>query len=156
MATKRSTSKQANVNNVQAALEKTTPPPEGGKLNPEELAIFDLYAQGKARDDWFPHELMQLCQLAKLTHLFNESKEALDLEGSVIVNAKGTLVQNPLFSVVDSLIRSQLALTRSLNLSSASGQKKEQNTARAKKQKDTKESLSNRTNLLAVPNKPKK
>jgi len=154
----RSTSIQADVNNVAAALNaKIVPPPEAGKFCKEELAIFDLYIQGKADQDWFPHELLQVGQLAKLTHLFNESKDQLDREGSIVYNARGTPVQNPLYSVVDSLIRSQLALTRSLNLASSKVQKKEHILPRAEKQQNTKTTLSNRGSLLAVPiSKPNK
>jgi len=151
MATKRSTSIQSNVEAVANALAELEPPKEAGPLTTTERALFDLYVQGKAAQDWFPHELLHVCQLAKLAALFNESKAQLDLEGSVIFNGRGTPVCNPLFTVVDTLIRSQLSLTRSLNLSSASGQKKEVNTEHAKKQKQLKDKLGNRTGLLAVP-----
>jgi hypothetical protein len=150
MSTKRSTSHASAEENLADALIDLVPLRAAGEHTKQELEVFQIYSRGKAKKDWFEHELLILSQLAKVTVLLMESKEQLDKEGSVIYNTRGTPVCNPLFSVVDSLTRSQLALTRSLNLASSAAQKNEENTKHANTERETKNKLV-RTSLLAVP-----
>lgn len=150
MSTKRSTSHASAQENLADALTEMMPLPAAGEHTRAELEMFQIFARGKAKKDWFDHELVLLSQLAKLSVLLKESKEQLDKEGSISYNTRGSAVCNPLFNVVDSLIRSQLALCRSLNLASSASQKNEENTKHASTEKETRSKLT-RTGLLAVP-----
>jgi len=153
MATKRSTSTQAAANNVANAATTVKPPAVAGKLDKDELLLFNMYIHGKAVDDWFEHELLHVAQLAQLSAHINRAKKQLKLEGDITVNARGTEVANPRFYVVDSLVRQQLAMTRALGLSSSAAQKKEHVKTRAKTENETRGKVKNKSKLLAVPNK---
>jgi len=155
MAKKRSTSIDKAMQNIENASTTLAVPPLAGKLTANELTFFHMFAEGKAADDWFPHEAYQLTRLAKLSARLTTLQNQLYKHGRNYekVSVNGNEGRSALATEVESMLRQQLAMMRTLNLSSAVRDKKHMG-QRAKRQKDTKAVVakSNKVTLLAVPN----
>lgn len=127
------------------------------EMTVHQQAVFQLFCSGKAPSDWLEHELVHVAQLAVLTVKHQEVMQQLEDEGVVIINARGTPIQNPLFSVADSLLRMSLALSRSLGLASVSSADKKTTTKRALSAQEAKGAQkgkkTNKVSLLAKTNK---
>ena len=134
-------------------------PPEIPEMPERAEALYHMFGQGKVRADWFPHELIQLAQLAVMTVNHQDVMEQLQKEGFVVTNARGTQIQNPLFSVSDTILRMTLALSRSLGLASVSSADKKTTTKRALSAKEAKEAhkpkRTSKVSLLATPTQHK-
>ena len=159
MAKKRVTSIDKQMEALEDTQTTLIPPKEAGILTPKEERIFYMYAEGKAPDDWFPHEAFQLVRLAKITArlmvLQNKLYKGRQYEK---VSPAGVEGRSALSMEVDAMLKQQNALQRILNLASVRGQKKYQNTQRAKRQKKVAETVAGnkargkgKVTLLAVP-----
>ena len=93
------------------------PLPQGCKLrSPEELVMWEQYTRPRAPEDWRDIDLRSLVKIVKREADILKHQETLDRSGILIKNQRGTLVVNPLMSVIDMLIRSQGFLIRSMSL----------------------------------------
>jgi hypothetical protein len=82
--------------------------------------------RARTRDEWTDADLIAAAQLARCQQEIELESEALEDEGSVIENARGTQVMNPRHSVLEQLSRRQLAIMRSLRITgSSTGERKE-------------------------------
>ena len=130
-------------------------PDEIPEMSEREEALYHMFGQGKARADWFPHELVHLAQLACMTVKYQDAMAQLEKEGLVKVNSRGTQIQNPLFFICDTLLRMSLAISRSLGLATVSNADKRTTTQRALSAKDAKDAQkpvkSSKVSLLAKP-----
>lgn len=151
MATKRSTSRERQVRNMQNVASPVEPPDNAQFMNKHARTIFDQLAQGKAKDDWFVHELYQLVALARLTVRMERNLRILEYEGPTLISSTGNKVSNPLNSICATQAKQQMSMMRLLNLSSNKTQKVEQNTHRANKENEVRRNLPKHTGLLAVP-----
>jgi hypothetical protein len=135
-------------------------PPEIPEMSERAEALYHMFGQGKARDDWFPHELIHLAQLAVMTVSYQDVMARLEKEGFVVTNARGTQIQNPLFSIGDTILRMSLALSRSLGLASVSNANKQTTTKRAMSSKEANDAQkftrTSKVSLLASPTPHKK
>ena len=151
-----STSIQSEVDNVAAALADLPIPPEAGSLNKMERAIYQTFGQGKAKSDWFDHELIQLAELARITLRIRTNRNCIKTEGDTIINRFGDRAANPRAGMVHQLITQQLLVIRQLGLSSSKAQTKQQVVTRARKEKGVRDNANRpaaRPSLLAVPNR---
>ena len=155
MAKKRITSIDKQIEMLEDTQTVLAPPKDAGVLTPKERRIFNMYAEGKAPDDWFPHEAFQLVRLAKITArlmvLQNKLYKGRQYEK---VSPSGIEGRSALSMEVDAMLKQQNALQRILNLASVVGQKKYQNTQRAKRQKKVTKTVAEnkgKVTLLAVP-----
>lgn len=75
--------------------------------------------RARTRDEWTDADLIAAAQLARCQREIERESEALEREGSVIENQRGTPIMNPRHSVLEQLSRRQLALMRSLRIAGA-------------------------------------
>ena len=154
MTKKRSTSIDKAMENIENASTMLEPPKLAGSLDAKELKIFHMLSEAKAADDWFPHEAYLLVRLARLSARLTTLQNQLYKRGREYekVSNNGNEGRSALATEVESMIRQQLAMMRTLNLSSAIRDKRHLG-KRAKRQKDTKAVVakSGKVTLLAVP-----
>ena len=96
------------------------------KLKAIDLPFWEAIMRARTRDEWTDADLIAAAQLARCQREIERESEALEIEGSVIENQRGTQIMNPRHSVLEQLSRRQLALMRSLRISgSSTGERKE-------------------------------
>lgn len=104
---------------LQAAKNAASPdlrPPAHVQLSAAAEPYFADVVRARARDEWNPHQLTIAAQLAECMAEQVEVGAELLLSGRVVENAKGTMVANPLVSIMEQLARRQMALGRSLQM----------------------------------------
>jgi hypothetical protein len=72
--------------------------------------------RAKTREEWTAADLVVAAQLARCQRDIEVESLALEGEGSVIENARGTVVMNPRHAVLEQLARREMALMRSLRM----------------------------------------
>ena len=115
--------RRSDKNSVTAALGgfkgamDSVPLPQGVELrSDEEVVIWDQFTRARAREDWRDMDLLLLAKVVRAEADIRKHQETLDRSGVLIQNKRGTLVANPLLSVIDSLQRSQMNVIRSMSL----------------------------------------
>lgn len=112
--------KQSTVNALKLVSELTDkiPLPEGVTLRSDkEMVIWGQFTRARAREGWRDFDLVILAKVVRLEADIRKYQEQLDDSDAIVKNDKGTQIVNPLFSVIDSLQRQQLALIRNMSLS---------------------------------------
>ena len=100
----------------------TVPIPEGVELrSEEERTIWEQFTRARAREDWRDMDLLLLAKVVRMEADIRHHQETLDRSGVLIKNQRGTVVPNPLISVIDTLQRTQLAVIRSMSLNQQQG-----------------------------------
>jgi len=135
---------------MENAANPIQPPEEAGFLCKKGREIFDCFAMGKAKDDWYPHEIRQLVTLARITLKLERAQTRLLRKAGVVITPTGAEAVDPLNTLCDSLLRQQLALSRSLNLASSKRQKKQQIGHRAKKEEKARGTIAKKGLFLAT------
>jgi hypothetical protein len=93
------------------------PVPEGVEFRTDdERIIWDQFTRARAREDWRDMDLLSLAKIVQMEADIRRYQHALDIEGVIITNQRGTKIVNPLCSVVDMLSRRQLSYIRSMSL----------------------------------------
>lgn len=133
--------KQSTVNVVKLVSELTEkiPLPDGVTLRDEtEMVIWGQFTRARARDGWRDFDLVILAKVVRLESDIRKHQKVLDDSEVIVTNGKGTQIVNPLFAVIDTLQRQQLALIRNMSLSQGAqdprtlnGQGREQGKLRA-------------------------
>lgn len=102
------------------------------RLRPEDLPFWEGVVRARAREEWTDADLVVAAQLARCQRDIERESKALDEEGSVIENQKGSLVMNPRHSVLEQLARREMALMRTLRIggSVAGGDRRDLDKAR--------------------------
>lgn len=110
-------------NSVSAAVEafagamSPIPVPQGIELrSEEERIIWGQFSRARAREDWRDMDLILLAKVVRMEADIRGYREQLDLAGVMIENKRGTLVVNPLVSIIDTIERRQMAVIRSMSL----------------------------------------
>ena len=112
--------KQSTVNTLKlvSELADKTALPEGVTLRSEkDMVIWGQFTQARASGGWRDFDLVILAKVVRLESDIRKYQEQLDVSDAIIRNDRGTQIVNPLFSVIDSLQRQQLALIRNMSLS---------------------------------------
>lgn len=93
------------------------PLPQGVELrNDDEQVIWDQFTRARSRSDWRDMDLIALAKAVKIEADIRAYQRELDAQGAIVENKRGTQIENPLFRVIDVLVRQQLAIMRSLHL----------------------------------------
>lgn len=115
--------KRTDKNSVTAALGgfkgamDSVPLPQGVELRSDaEDVIWDQFTRARAREDWRDMDLLLLAKVVRMEADIRKHQKTLDKSGVLIQNKRGTLVANPLLSVIDTLERRQMAVIRSMSL----------------------------------------
>jgi hypothetical protein len=80
------------------------------------MVIWRQFTRARARDGWRDFDLLIVAKAVRLEADIRKHQMTLDAQGVTFVNDRGTVVMNPMLTVIDSLQRQQLALIRSLSL----------------------------------------
>ena len=106
----------AAVAGFQGAIQ-SVPLPDGVELrSDEELVIWEQFTRARAREDWRDMDLLLLAKVVRMEADISRHQDVLDRSGVLIKNQRGTMIPNPLISVIDTLERRQLAVIRSMSL----------------------------------------
>lgn len=93
------------------------PLPEGVILrSDDEMVIWRQFTRARARHDWRDCDLILIAKAVRIESDIRKHQLTIDEVGPLVQNDRGTMVMNPLFSVVDTLQRQQLAVIRSLSI----------------------------------------
>lgn len=87
------------------------------RLRAEDRPFWDSILRTRARDEWLPADLVVAAQLARCQRDIEAESLALESEGSVVENQRGTQVMNPRHSVLQQLAQREMALMRCLSMS---------------------------------------
>jgi hypothetical protein len=111
----------ANVLRLVAEMSEKIALPAGVILRTEaEMVLWEQLTHTRAREGWRDFDLWNVAKVARLEADIRKYQQALDFDGAVVTNERGTPIVNPLLTVVDSLQRQQLAIVRSLSLNQTS------------------------------------
>ena len=118
MATKRNRADSASsaVKAMLNAAQDTIKAPAHVKLRDGDQVFWEGVVRARARDEWTETDLVVAGQLARCLHDIEDEQAALDIEGTVIKNDKGTPVVNPRVSVLEQFARREMALMRTLRM----------------------------------------
>ncbi len=86
------------------------------RLRPEDLPFWDGIVRARTREEWTGPHLVVAAQLARCQQDIEAESVALDDEGTVGKNDRGTVVMNPRVAVLEQLARREMALMRTLAL----------------------------------------
>ena len=119
-----------------AGLATPLDPPKGVTLPPDARLRFDRIVRARAKDSWndldLEHAANLSCCLADLERLREEVRN----EGDTIENHRGTLVVNPKHSLLETLSRRAVALSRMLHVHAEATQGRARDTGeRTKKER---------------------
>lgn len=118
MATKRNRADSASsaVKAMLNAARDTIEAPAHVKLRDGDQVFWEGVVRARARDEWTETDLVVAGQLARCLRDIEDEQQALDDEGTVIKNDKGTPVVNPRVSVLEQFARREMALMRTLRM----------------------------------------
>ena len=119
MATKKTHDANSATSAVKAmvnAAKGIPQPPAHVALRPQDKPFWPGVYAAKSVDEWTEAHLVIGAQLARAMADLEKQQELLDTEGTVIENARGTMVMNPRVSVLEGLARREMALMRALGL----------------------------------------
>jgi phage terminase small subunit len=108
-------------------------PPRHVKLRDGDRPFWDAIVCARARNKWDDHDLAVAAGLARCLADIETYQTRLDAEGAVIENAKGTMVANPLFAILETLSRRAVALSRMLHVHPEAKQGKSRDQGKALK-----------------------
>lgn len=102
---------------ISAMLNAATPLPNAPahvRLGPEHRPFWEDILRARTREEWTESDLVVAAQLARVQYDIERESEALDAEGTVIKNDRGTPVANPRAVVLERFAARQMALMRAL------------------------------------------
>ena len=117
---------------VNAAAPEIEPPPHV-RLREKDRPFWSGIMASRARDEWSKNDLIVAAQLARCQADIETESEIVEIEGSVVENARGTQIMNPRHSVLEQMARRELALMRALAMTASNGGKDKANTEAARK-----------------------
>ena len=115
--------KRSDKNSVTAALGgfkgaiESVPLPQGVELRSEdEMVIWGQFTRARAREDWRDMDLLLLAKFVRMEADIRQHQAAVEEQGVIIENQRGTPIPNPLLAIIDTVERRQLAVIRSMSL----------------------------------------
>ena len=115
--------KKSDKNSVTAALGgfkgaiESVPLPQGVELRSEdEMVIWGQSTRARAREDWRDMDLLLLAKVVRMEADIRQHQAAVEAQGVIIENQRGTPIPNPLLAIIDTVERRQLAVIRSMSL----------------------------------------
>ena len=115
--------KRSDKNSVTAALGgfkgaiESVPLPQGVELrSDEEMVIWGQFTRARAREDWRDMDLLLLAKVVRMEADIRQHQAAVEEQGVIIENQRGTPIPNPLLAIIDTVERRQLAVIRSMSL----------------------------------------
>lgn len=100
-------------------------PPAHVRLRDKDRPFWSGIMASRARDEWSKNDLIVAAQLARCQADIESESQLVEVEGSVVENARGTQIMNPRHSVLEQMARRELALMRALAMTASYGGKKD-------------------------------
>lgn len=104
---------------IEAAKNAALPelmPPDHVQISADAMPYYRDILRARARDEWNEFQLTIAAQLAECMAEQVDIKTELTLEGLTVRNDRGTLVANPLVSILERMAARQQSLARSLQM----------------------------------------
>lgn len=112
-------------------------PPAHVRVREKDRPFWSSIMASRARDEWSKTDFVVAAQLARCQADIETESVALDIEGSVVENFRGTMVMNPRHSVLEQLARRELALMRTLCLTGVASRPAKEDLLKARKAERT-------------------
>lgn len=116
MKRNRSDSAAAAIAAARAVVEGPLEPPAHVKLRPGDRPFWDAVVCARARDTWNDVDLSKAANLARCQADIERITEELIDEDDVVYNSKGTLVVNAKHTLLETLTRREIALSRAVHV----------------------------------------
>lgn len=91
-------------------------PPDQVRLRDRDWPFWYAIMRARAKDSWTDIDLVHAANLARTQADIEKVQIELDDEGFTLVNERGTVVANPKHSILETLSRRAVALSRSLQV----------------------------------------
>lgn len=146
---KRSDSAAAKIAAFAGAGKDIEPPKP---LEDNELIYWHDIIRARAREDWTAIDLMHAWNLSKLMAYIEGTHREIAENGMTLINARGTPVNNPAFSRLETLSRLALSYSTKLHVhAEATVGKSEDAAKRATKQRQAENAIDSVSDLIARP-----
>jgi hypothetical protein len=116
MKRSRSDSAAAAVAAAQAAAEGPLRPPAQVVLRDVDMPYWDAIILARARDTWTVVDLVKAANLARCQSEIERVTELLQDAPDTVLNGAGTPIVNPLHTLVETLTRREIALSRAIHV----------------------------------------
>lgn len=113
---KRSDSADYAVESMKAALEGPIDPPAHVHLREGDRPFWDSIVRARARNKWTESDYEVAANLARCKADIERLQREIDCEGDVIENQRGTPIVNPKHTLLETLSRRAVALSRMLHV----------------------------------------
>lgn len=101
-----------------AGAQATIVPPEHSPLRECDQPFWADITCARAKDTWSKLDLVMAVNLARTLADLEKAQLQLDADGFIIENARGTMVENPMFRVLETLKRAAATLSKHLQVHS--------------------------------------
>ena len=112
----RSDSSSSAVAAMQAASSGPIKPPASVHLRDGDQPYWDAIVRARAKDSWTDSDLIMAGNLARCLATIEKLQREIDAEGDIITNDRGTPVINPRHTLLETLSRRAVSLSRSLQV----------------------------------------
>ncbi|AHG39712.1 TerS protein [Pseudomonas syringae CC1557] len=112
----RSDSGTSAVAAMQAAAAGALKPPRFVNIRPADKPFWSSIVRARTRDSWTDSDLVLAGNLARCLSDIERLQKEIDIEGDVLKNDRGTPVINPKHSLLETLSRRAVALSRTLQV----------------------------------------
>lgn len=112
----RSDSATSAVAAMQAAAAGPIKPPSFVNIRKADKPFWDSIVRARTRDSWTDSDLVMAGNLARCLSDIERLQKEIDIEGDVVLNARDTQVINPKHSLLETLSRRAVALSRTLQV----------------------------------------
>lgn len=142
------------LNSMENALAGPLEPPAHVRLRDGDRPFWDSIVTARARDRWDTADLEIAANLARCKADIERLQSEIDHEGDVIENARGTPVMNPKHTLLETLSRRAVALSRMLHVHAEAKQGPSAKQGKAlEAEKAAGESAKRKGNLIAMPSR---
>lgn len=142
---------QGALNSMQCAMTKIEPPeycfvPDGAR------PFWDSITRARAANRWNESDLEMAAELARTKFNIERIQHKLIAEGDIVYNEKGTPIVNPKHSLLETMIRRMVALSRALQVHAEATQGKSREQVKSNKAQQSAQNVSNSMDdLIARP-----
>ena len=139
---------------MENALAGPIEPPEHVRLRAGDRPFWDSIVLARARDKWDTADLEIAGNLARCKADIERLQTEIDAEGDVIENARGTPVMNPKHTLLETLSRRAVALSRMLHVhaEAKNGRAQDQGN-KLQEQRKAESTVKAKGNLIAMPSR---
>lgn len=137
---------------MENALAGPLEPPAHVRLRDGDRPFWDSIVSARARDRWDMADLEIAANLARCKADIERLQAEIDQEGDTIINARGTPIMNPKHSLLETLSRRAVALSRMLHVHAEAKQGPSKNQGKAlAAEKEAAETVARKGRLIAMP-----